>query len=157
MLPDVRKEVHQNVNWWLLWWSKSHGSEGKIKTPGRSRSLQNSQATNSRYSACPNLQEKGIEPQSKTLGSNPKSKEYWALSVRRRQKILIKYTKHFQLYRRLMDFPLPFQAWEAKWMEIYYLLRQRTTSRAQAQAGWHRLTLQQCTNTCSREYQAQSS
>lgn len=76
------------------------------------------------------------------------------------KRLKVKHTKHFQLCRRLMGSPLPFQAWEAQWMEIL-AMKTETPSQVQAQTGgtdwWHSLvTPVQCTDTSSHKCPVQS-
>lgn len=94
-MPDERKEILKDVNWELLRWYKSHGLEGK--TSGRSWRLQNSQATNSRYSACPNLQEKELKLESRDLEATSRANGTGHYLWKGKDLRLNKHTKHFQL------------------------------------------------------------
>lgn len=94
-MPDERKEILKDVNWELLRWYKSHGLEGK--TSGRLWRLQNSQATNSRYSACPNLQEKELKLESRDLEATSRANGTGHYLWKGKDLRLNKHTKHFQL------------------------------------------------------------
>lgn len=65
----------------------------------------------------------------------------------------VKHTKHFQLCRRLMGSPCPFQAWEAQWMEILSM-KKETPSWGQAQPGdtawWHKCSAQTHAHTSAQ-------
>lgn len=142
----------------MLWWGKSHELEGK--TSGRSWRLQNCQATNLRYCACPSLQKKGIGTWGKRLGSNLESKGHWAL-----------HKGHWALHVEGTRFWVKHKAFSAvqETHGLSFTISRKSQADGnlicedrdpQPSAGtdwWHRVvTSVQCTNRCSHKCPAQS-